>query len=278
MIDFPNTDLALEKYDFEELRGSEFIREEINGFTVCTLDISDMELSSNYKREIGKYTSIFCPPLWQMDKLYIDMLSYTVAGVLERIIGTTIQNSIDDLSLLVVGLGNSEVSADSLGPLTSKRLTVTRHLRKFLDCENAAAVSTIIPGVLSQTGIETLETVKGVVEKVAPDIVIAIDSLAASECESLGAVIQVSNSGISPGSGIGNYRKGINKETIGRPVITLGIPTVVDVSTFFRNFSNGEKTSLPKSFFVSPKEIDRIADIGAEVCSRALDIVFGFYS
>jgi GPR endopeptidase len=136
---------------------------------------------------------------------------------------------------LVVGLGNSEITPDAIGPFSVRKLNVTRHLRgideKLYDTIGRCEISALFPGVLGQTGIETVELIRGAAENAHPDVVLVIDALAARSCDRLAATVQLSDSGINPGSGIGNHRKAICRETVGVPVIALGVPTVVNSAT-----------------------------------------------
>src|SRR5699024_9289309 len=135
---------------------------------------------------------------------------------------------------LIVGLGNWNVTPDALGPMTTEKILVTSHLF-MLEDENVAdgyrSVSAISPGVMGVTGIETSDIIYGIVEKIKPDFIIAVDALASRSIERINETIQISDSGIHPGSGVGNKRKELSKETLGVPVIAIGVPTVVDAVT-----------------------------------------------
>ena len=136
---------------------------------------------------------------------------------------------------MVVGLGNREVTPDALGPNVVGNLRITRHMireygRTGTDAEEIS-VSAVVPGVMAQTGMETLEIVQGIVKETKPDLVIAIDALAARSTRRLNRTIQITDTGINPGSGVGNHREGINQEILGIPVIAIGVPTVVDAAT-----------------------------------------------
>ena len=175
------------------------------------------------------------------------------------------------LSVLVAGLGNAGLTADAIGPLTVEGLHVTRHL---MDADQAlyrslgcSALSAIAPGVLGQTGVETLELLRGAVRAVKPDVVILIDALAARSCDRMAATVQISDVGISPGSGVGNRRAPIDRETLGVPVISIGVPTVVQSATLVwdalqsagiqeidERLEHVLKSGV--NFFVSPKESD----------------------
>ena len=208
--------------------------------------------------------------------------------------------------VLVVGLGNKEVTPDALGPLVVEHLFITRHLKKEsllqINCEKE--VSAIVPGVMAQTGMETQEIIRGVVEQTKPDVVIAIDALAARNSNRLNKTIQISNTGIAPGSGVGNYRQALTKETIGVPVIAIGVPTVISVPAIVNDsmqrifqileqvngnnvldtFTEEEQLELAKeivdkdfaSMFVTPKNIDeavrRISFTISEAINQYVDL------
>ena len=137
-------------------------------------------------------------------------------------------------TVLVVGLGNWDVTADALGPKVISDIEITRHLLEYMPeyvVPGTRPVCAVSPGVLGTTGIETGEIIKGIVEKIRPNLIIAIDALASRKMERVSTTIQISDTGITPGSGIGNKRNAIDKETLGVPVIALGVPTVVDAAT-----------------------------------------------
>ena len=165
-------------------------------------------------------------------------------------------------SSLIVGLGNNYSTPDSLGPKTIKDIIVTRHLSEIgsLD-KNYSCVSKIVPGVFSNTGIESFDIVSGVVNKVNPDFLIVIDALSSTSIGKINKVIQITDSAIEPGSGVGNVRKEISKEKIGKDVIVIGVPTVVNLHTIVRDFLEEydvDEILLKKgnNFMVTPKEID----------------------
>ena len=171
-------------------------------------------------------------------------------------------------SVLVVGVGNENITADSLGPKTNDYVLATRHilpdLQKSLAADDLFNVATVTTGVLGETGIETAEIVKGIVRQISPDCVIAVDALAASSAERLGTTIQFSDSGISPGSGVGNHRDEISSTTVGVPVIAIGIPTVVSTGVIS---GDGSDTA-----FVTPREIDRITEQGAKLIGMGINV------
>ncbi len=184
-----------------------------------------------------------------------------------------------DGGVLVVGLGNSSCTPDALGPKAASRILVTRHMAEhlsdILEIPDMTKVSSVTPGVLGQTGLETAELIKGVVDKISPSLVIVIDALAARSMDRLGRTIQISDTGISPGSGVGNARRELTEQTIGIPVISIGIPTVVDAVTMAQDILGSEGTDkLEKertSMIVTPREIDLLIEHSADIISMALN-------
>ncbi len=216
-----------------------------------------------------------------------------------------------DVSVLVVGLGNRQVTPDALGPYVADNLCVTRHIVKeygkyAMGMEHAKLVSAIVPGVMGQTGMETMEIVKGIVEETKPDVVVAIDALAARNSKRLNRTIQVADTGIHPGAGVGNHRNGLTEESLGVPVIGIGVPTVVDAATIvndtmenlidaletsdvlkgvgdvLRTYNSAEKYELVKELisphlngmFVTPKDEDELVKQISYTISEALNMVF----
>jgi spore protease len=194
--------------------------------------------------------------------------------------------AVEELSVLVVGLGNRAITADAIGPAVVDELLITRHLREqepaIFARMRCSAVSALAPGVLGQTGMEAAEVVAGAVRRSRPDAIVAIDALAARSCDRLACTVQLSDTGIAPGSGIGNDRCALTRESMGVPVIALGIPTVVDSSTLVYDalaragmeqvderlqqiLENGRR------FYVSPKEADIITKRTATVIARAIN-------
>ncbi len=159
-----------------------------------------------------------------------------ISGCLAQEILDLLPDADMEQSVLVVGLGNREVTADALGPQVVDNLFITRHIvreygKAAYNCEKMNQVSALEPGVMAKTGMETAEIVKGVVAETSPDVLIVIDALAARSTKRLNRTIQITNTGIQPGSGVGNHRNALTEETLGVPVIAIGIPTVVDAAT-----------------------------------------------
>lgn len=183
-------------------------------------------------KPIGTYITLEAPAMVIPDEEYHGEISDELAEQLK----TIIPGIVGELSVLVVGLGNRDVTADALGPHVVDNLTITRHMIKeygkaAFNRNKMHMVSGLVPGVMARTGMESQEIVKGVVEKTKPDVVIVIDALAARSTKRLNRTIQITNTGIHPGSGVGNHRNSISEENLGVPVIAIGVPTVVDAAT-----------------------------------------------
>ena len=160
-------------------------------------------------------------------------------------------------TILIAGIGNETITPDALGPKSADNILATRHitgeLKRSLGLSGLRSVAVLAPGVLGQTGIETGELIKSVVESIKPSAVIVIDALASRSLSRLGCTIQISDAGISPGSGVGNHRLSLNKETMGIPVIGIGVPTVVDAQTLALELIPEAKLSYQQKGLVSPR-------------------------
>lgn len=202
------------------------------GITTSWIWIEDEAGASEMNKIPGTYLTLEVPALRSKDSMLENRLSKHFAAQFQQFL-EEIGIKPDD-SCLVVGLGNRDVTADALGPLVVKNTMVTRHLFELAPeqvSDGYRPVSAISPGVLGVTGIETAEIVQGVVEKAKPDFIIAFDSLASRALSRVYTTIQVADTGIHPGSGVGNKRLALNRETLGIPVIAVGVPTVVDAVT-----------------------------------------------
>lgn len=236
------TDLALEAHNMavEERKKNKSTEEvtEIEGVIIKDREVDDIKISSveitkEGEKTIGKKAGYYLTLEVQGIRQHDTVLQQKVGEIFAKeFSGFLRQLDIPkDASCLVVGLGNWNVTPDALGPLVCENIIVTRHLYK-LQPENVEegyrSVSAIAPGVMGLTGIETSDIIFGVAEKSKPDFIIAIDALASRSIERVNATIQISDTGIHPGSGVGNKRKELSKETLGVPVIAIGVPTVVD--------------------------------------------------
>lgn len=231
------TDLVLEAReiykqnhkDEKDIDGIEVIEESEEDIKVTTVKVKNEQGSQKIGKPIGNYITIDMPSFTAYDGETMDRVSNVVARVLERLIKIDVKKNI-----LIVGLGNWQVTPDALGPKVAEKIMITRHLQTVMPeviDDSVRPICSIAPGVLGVTGIETVEIVKGVVEKIKPDLIICIDALAARRIERVNTTIQIGNTGISPGAGVGNNRKQINKESLGVDVLAIGVPTVVDAIT-----------------------------------------------
>ena len=181
-------------------------------------------------KPVGTYVTIEAPNMSVPDEGYHREISEALAGHLRQMLAGL------SGGILVVGLGNRDVTPDALGPDVVSNLHITRHMikefgRASQQLAQEQEISAIVPGVMAQTGMETLEIIRGVVRETSPAAVIAVDALAARSTRRLNRTIQITDTGISPGSGVGNHRNAINQETLGVPVLAVGVPTVVDAAT-----------------------------------------------
>ena len=189
-------------------------------------------------------------------------------------------------SVLVVGLGNRDITPDALGPRVVHQLHVSRHIavnfgRQMVPGGGSCVLSCIAPGVMGQTGMETVEIVRGIVEETKPTLVMAVDALAARSLKRLNSTIQITDTGISPGSGVFNDRMGLNKDTLGVPVIGIGVPTVVDAATIVSEALGQESTEgfgKLREMFVTPKDVDETLKMLSDTVARAINLAVEEYA
>jgi spore protease len=232
-----HTDLACERYRADtDSEGVKYQEKRIGNLLISELIISDEKSAREQGISKGRYTTLFFSSLSEMqeneENELIELLSEKLKVYAKK---ATKKDSLKDVSVLIAGLGNIQLTADAVGPLCARYITATRHVSKedpvIFERYFKSMVSVISPGVLAQTGIESFEIISSLCKKIDFDLIIAIDSLAARSCDRLATTIQISDTGITPGSGIGNLRKAISRENLGVPVIALGVPTVVDSAT-----------------------------------------------
>ena len=312
------TDLALEEKErFEsdqvEVQGvvleEEYDKE--REIRVTTVRIETENGAKTMGKPVGTYLTIEAPNLSSPDEGIHREVSEELAKYLIEVMKKIIPESEHDKEVLVIGLGNRQATPDALGPYVADNLNVTRHIvkeyGKYAALEEMnCVVSAIVPGVMAQTGMETAEIIKGVVRETKPDLLIVIDALAARNSRRLNRTIQIADTGINPGSGVGNYRNAITKETIGVPVIAIGVPTGVDAVTIVSDtmenllsaletseslkgvglvlggYSEAEKYELIKeliapnlnSMFMTPKDIDETVKRLSYTISEGLNLAF----
>lgn len=304
-------DLALEAKELanqsmgENIPGVRAETSEDHGIKVTMIDIENEEGASTLGKDIGHYVTIEVPELRKKDSDLQDRVAATFAKRFEEFLQKL--GIPKTAKVLIIGLGNWNVTPDALGPSVVENVMITRHLFQLVPDQVGAGyrqVSAVAPGVLGTTGIETSEIVQGIVEKSQPDLVIAIDSLASKALDRVNTTIQMADTGINPGSGIGNKRKKLNQDTLGVPVIAIGVPTVVYASTIVTNsmelilrhfkqqtdqtgkifglldtLTENERLQLVKEvlnplgndLLVTPKEIDEFIEDIANIISSGLN-------
>lgn len=258
---------------------------------ITTVQINDERGSRAMGKPKGCYVTIESENM-PKDEEGKEALRYCIGHELERMMPKQ-----DNTSALVVGLGNRQVTSDSLGPRMVDHVVVTRHLEKeigmeFLKEHNLGIVSAIAPGVMAQTGMEALEVLKAIVKETKPDVVIVVDALAARSMSRLCTTVQITDTGISPGSGIGNHRKELSKRSLGVPVVAVGVPTVVDARTIIsdhlervlskqgyneyeiENFIREVFQDEMDNLFVTPKNIDESVAIIARDLAEIMNLCF----
>ncbi len=253
------TDLAIEACAFAgSVSGTKTEEEQLRGIKITRTEIKTFEASKKIGRAMGRYITLEVGNI-ATELLDIEKAAEAISRELRALLG-------DRKSALVIGLGNTEITPDALGPKTADGVLATRHLSDELKRDTGLGslrpVSVLAPGVLGQTGIESAEVIAALVNRIKPQAVIAVDALAAADIGRLGNTVQLSDSGISPGSGVGNRRKELSFGTLGLPVIAVGIPTVTDSSVF----------GGTGGYIVTPREIDMLISHAGELLSLAINI------
>ena len=267
------TDLAVEAHELSkreaknaaEIDGVKSNVEEKENITVTRVEITNENGSNTLGKAIGSYVTIDAPDLKYSLETYEEVCEI-IADEIRKM-----ADIIGDMLTLVVGLGNREITPDALGTSVVSKLLVTHHIKQrmsdFFD-ENISGVCAIAPGVLGTTGIETADIIKAVTEKVKPQLIIAVDALAAADIERVSKTIQISDTGIQPGAGVGNNREGLNEESTGVKVIAIGVPTVIDAATI-------SKVEIPKEMaplMVTTKDIDLVIERTAKTVANGINL------
>ncbi len=312
------TDLALEekeRFESDNVEISGVVLEEEYD-EEKELKVSRVEIrTENGAKAMGKpagiYLTLESPNLALPDEELQTGIAEELSRYINELVHKNISEKEKDISILVVGLGNREVTPDALGPYVADHLTVTRHIVKeygkyAMGEDESHMISAVVPGVMGQTGMESAEIVRGIVRETKPDIVIAVDALAARNSRRLNRTVQIADTGIHPGSGVGNHRSGMTEESLGVPVIAIGVPTVVDAATIvndtmenficalessdalkgvgevLRSYNAGEKYEFVKELiaphlngmFVTPKDIDEMVHHISHTISEAINMLF----
>lgn len=303
------TDLAIEakqaytEENKRELDGVKVDEEQEGEVKITTVTIESDEAGKELGKPKGHYITIDFPEFTTYDGETMDDVSQVVGKTLKKLV-----NISDDKLVLVVGLGNWNVTPDALGPKVAEKIMITRHLKELMPDaidESVRPVCAIAPGVLGITGIETGEIVKSLVQKIKPDLVICVDALGSRRLERVNRTIQIGDTGISPGAGVGNHRMQINEESLGVKVLAVGVPTVVDAATIandtidlfldeliskaesgkdfynmLKSVDKTEKNSLIREILnpfvgdlmVTPKDVDSVIDSLSKIIANGINI------
>lgn len=302
------TDMAVERNEIYKKQNS--LAEGIDGIENANKIIKDIEISkvkitnengaNALGKPVGNYITLDVKEIKNADEERIEEIAEIMADELRNVIGEHVSDTDD---ILVVGLGNRYVTPDALGPKVVPEIEVTRHILEYMPKimpEDTRPVSAISPGVLGITGIETMEILNGIVQNIKPKMLIVIDALATRKLERISSSIQIADTGIVPGAGVNNARKEISINTLGIPVIAIGIPTVVDLATITNdcinifienlqqkamsnstlnelkekdNYEEIKEALIPKDYnmIVTPKEIDKLIDNMSEIVARGIN-------
>lgn len=287
------TDLALEargnvSEDSSAIKGIKVTqeRDKENNITITRLDVLNKNGAEAIGKPVGTYITIEAPDMTLEDDGCHREISIVMAEQLKKIIIDTYNWNERLPKILIAGLGNSSSTPDALGPMVISNLMITRHIVEFCgyeEIEGAFAVtSAIVPGVMAQTGMESSEIIQAIIKKTKPDLLLVIDALAARNIDRLNSTIQISDTGIWPGSGVGNNRMAIDKKNMGIPVISIGVPTVVDAATLvydaIKKINNNDSANLAldfKQMFVTSKDVDAIVKRLSYTISEGINICMG---
>ena len=303
------TDMAIERNDIykkqnnieNQIDGIETEEEEKDQIKISRVKILNEQGEKALAKPKGDYVTLDVKNIKTVDEEGIEKIAEILGDELREIIKKHISDTED---ILVVGLGNLYVTPDALGPKVVSEIQVTRHILQYMPSampEDTRPVSAISPGVLGITGIETMEILKGIVDNIKPKMLIVIDALASRSIERISSSIQIADTGIVPGAGVGNTRKEISIKTLGIPVIALGIPTVVDLASITNdcidlfieslqqkamsndylnklrekdNYEEIKEALIPKDYnmIVTPKEIDKLIENMSKIVSKGINM------
>lgn len=292
------TDLALEAHEMcikesgtsEKPEGIEAETREMDGVSITKIKITNKNGERTLQKPIGTYVTIEAPGIKYSTEVYESTC---------RIIAEQIQSMAeitDSVKTLVVGLGNKRITPDALGPEVVSRLVVTNHLKEHMTelfSDGLGSVCAVSPGVLGTTGIETAQIIKGIAEQIRPELIIAVDALASRSMDRISTTIQISDTGINPGSGVENNRSSLSEEALGVKVLAIGVPTVVDAATIASDsidmvledinapsIADSQKLSLIKAalsknigaLMVTPKDIDLVIERAAKTVANGINL------
>lgn len=296
------TDLALEAHEINSEKGRAdgvIVKEnEIDGVMVTTAEVKEGEGEKLTGKPAGIYTTIDIGKVWQFGSEQFNKTATVLSGEINKLL-PQLDN---EKCVLIAGLGNEDITPDSIGPKVTEKLIVTRHIRllnpELYESVGFGSLAAISPGVLGQTGIESAEIIKSIIDKISPVCVIIIDALASRRLSRLATTVQLCDTGIRPGAGVANNRTEMNSASLGVPVVSIGVPTVVDAATLAYdlleemvsssdiksdsgscNFDEMYDKIIDKlmsgsgrSMFITPKENDVITREAARLISTAINL------
>lgn len=275
-MDF-RTDLAIERFEICGTGKNSGVEKSVKDYgnsTVTSVNITNENGSELLGKPVGKYITVEVPSF----SCNSELLDGRLDGLIQELSAIIP----DSGTVLIIGIGNRDMTADALGPMCADKIFVTRHigseLAASLGFDSLRSVASFAPGVLGKTGMEASETVASIVKNIKPSCVVAIDALAALDINRLGTTVQLTNTGISPGSGIGNTRREMNEKTLGIPVVAIGVPTVISAYTLAQNVLDEVEVSADiskgtkfKEYIVASREADLINERASKFISLALN-------
>lgn len=263
------SDLAVEQISTDRLPDGIHRKTRGEAFRITEIIIDNDSYRNSLGKGKGRYITLESGSLSRFSDNY-EKMALELAAELRPLI--------PDGEIFVAGLGNRDITPDAIGPQVAEKILATRHLKRELGGDEEAfltalrPVSSLAGGVLGQTGIETAELISAVCRETKPAAVIAADALACSDISRLGTTIQISDSGISPGSGVSNARRELSAETLGIPVIAVGVPTVVDMHTIVRSIADVDIDEDTPNMMVTPRDIDRLTERASQLIGYGLNL------
>lgn len=273
------TDLAIEASESSTRVSDDILQveEEHDGCKITRITIKGQQAAQQLNKEIGTYITLEMPPISDtidLEDENQELLRKEIAALLPK-----------EGLVLVAGLGNRQITPDALGPLTAGQVLATRHIQgelaRVTGLTGLRGAAVVAPGVLGNTGLETAEFLQGLCKQLQPAAVVVVDALAARSLARLGCTVQLSDTGIAPGEGVGNRRPRIDKETMGAPVVSIGVPTVVDVETLALDLFGGDYQKTEKNeekltprgarMVVTPREIDLLVARAAKMVAMGIN-------
>ena len=267
------TDLAIEAHELWQesagkttrLAGVKATEKKIQGYPVTQVDILDREGEAALGKPAGSYRTLDLTAFWQRGDGFFDRAVRAVGQQVKEL-------TPDSGPVLVVGLGNRAMTPDAVGPLAADSILITRHLIDAMPQHFSGfrPVAALRPGVLGTTGVESAEAVRGLVDRLHPSVVIAVDALASRRVGRVCCTVQFSDTGIIPGSGVGNHRSALNRETLGVPVLAVGVPTVVDAATLAADLL--EESGLPEPDMETVRDLGKVIGYGINWALQDLEV------